>query len=59
MEKGDLKRIQGELSKLDEARERILKVSRQAVRLSGSAVIQIHRFELGKARKTLRRAEKT
>lgn len=58
MEKGDLRRIQGELSKLDEAREKILKVSRQAVRLSSNAIIQIHRSELGRARKTLRRAEK-
>jgi translin len=51
--KADLKSIQTDLTKWDTAREHILKISRSATRLAGWTIVQIHRNQLGKAKKTL------
>ncbi|MBO3755451.1 MAG: haloacid dehalogenase [Candidatus Brockarchaeota archaeon] len=54
--KGDLKKIQSNLEKFDESRERALQASRTATRLSDWAIIQIHRGDLKEAEKTLKKA---
>jgi translin len=54
--KGDLKKIQSDLEKFDESRERVLQASRTATRLSDWAIIQIHRGDLRKAEETLKKA---
>jgi len=59
LNKEDIKRIQGELTLLDNSREKILKLSRSAVRFSSLAIIQAHRLELKKAEKTLSKAKRT
>jgi len=53
----DLEKIQTDLEKYDSIREKMLEVSRLATRLSGMAIIMMHRGDLKKAEETLREAE--
>ena len=59
LEKKDLELIRNDLSRYDEVREQVLSLSREAVRLSGSSILEVHRGDLKQADATLRRAEKT
>ncbi len=54
LSKADLKAIQSDLHSWDTARERALEISREVTRLAAWAIVQIHRQQLSKARKTLR-----
>ncbi len=56
--KRDLAVIQKGLSRFDKVREEILSLSRVAIRLSGSAILEIHRGDLKVASDSLREAEK-
>lgn len=53
----DLEKIQTDLEKYDSIREKMLEVSRLATRLSGMAIIMMHRGDLKKAEETLHEAE--
>jgi len=55
----DLASIQRELSQYDRSRERILDLSRTAIRIASSSILDIHRGDLKAASLTLERAEKT
>ena len=57
--KRDLELIQKNLSRFDEVREEVLDLSREAVRLSGSSILEIHRGEVKHASSILQRVEKT
>ncbi len=57
--KRDLENIRADLSRYDEVREQILSLSREAVRLAGSSILEIHRGDLKGASGTIRRAEET
>jgi translin len=59
MENKDLELIRNDLSRYDEVREQILNFSREAVRLSSSSILEVHRGDLKQADSTLRRVEKT
>jgi len=52
-----LRRIQRSLEKLDVAREDLLRHAREAIRLSGWSIIQIHRKQLQEAEASLRKVE--
>ena len=54
----DLAMIQKDLSRFDEVREEILSLSRVVVRLSGSAILGIHRGDLRDASASLEQPEK-
>ena len=54
----DLAFIQKDLSRFDEVREEILSLSRVAIRLSGSAILEIHRGDMRAASASLQQAEK-
>ncbi|MEM3061236.1 MAG: haloacid dehalogenase, partial [Candidatus Bathyarchaeia archaeon] len=58
MLRSDLKSIRDELKGIDELREKIIKIVRIIVRLSGSSITQIHRSEFKKANKTILEAER-
>jgi translin len=53
LSKSDMQKIQGELLSYDKARERLLVLTRNATRLCGWAMIQMHRNKLDQASKTL------
>ncbi len=55
--KKDIEAIRNELSRYDEVREQVLSLSRETVRLAGSAILEIHRGDLGGAEGTIRRVE--
>ncbi len=57
--KKDLELIRSELSRYDEVREQILSLSREAVRLSGSSILEIHRGDLKEADGTIHRVGET
>jgi len=57
--KKDLTAIQKDLSQFDQARERILDLSRAATRMASSSILEIHRGNLKTASSTLEQAEKT
>jgi len=59
LDKKDVETIRDDLSRYDEVREEILGLSREAVRMSGSSILEIHRGDLKEARTTLGRVEKT
>ncbi len=51
--------IRDDLSRYDGAREQVLALSREAVRMSGSSILEIHRGDLKEARSTLQRVGET
>ena len=53
----DLAAIQSELSSFDRVREAVLGLSREAIRLSGSSIMEIHRGELKQASATIERVK--
>ncbi len=55
----ELKKIQDDLRKYDQAREKVFELSRLVTRLCGWSIIQTHRSELQKARSTLEEARKS
>ncbi len=57
--KKDMTAIQKDLSQFDQARERILDLSRAATRMASSSILEIHRGDLKTASSTLEQAEKT
>ena len=57
LSKSDMERIQSELFSYDKARERLQVLTRNATRLCGWAMIQIHRGTLREANKTLSEAK--
>jgi translin len=59
LSKKDMELIQHDLSRYDEVREQVLNLSREAVRLSGSSILEIHRGDLKQAGSTIQRVEKT
>jgi translin len=56
--KSDIDRIQAELIAYDKAREQLQVLTRNATRLCGWAIIQVHRGNLKEANKTLNEARK-
>ena len=56
--KSDFDRIQAELMSYDKAREKLQVLTRNATRLSGWAIIQVHRGKLTEANKTLNEAKR-
>ena len=56
--KSDIDRIQAELMAYDKAREQLQVLTRNATRLCGWAIIQVHRGNLEEANKTLNEARK-
>ncbi len=59
LDKKDVETIREDLSRYDQVREQIFTLSREAVRMSGSSILEIHRGDLKQARSTLERVEKT
>jgi len=57
--KKDLASIQRDLSQFDQARERVLDLSRAATRMASSSILEIHRGDLKAANLTLEKTEKT
>lgn len=57
LSKSDVERIQVELIAYDKAREKLQTLTRNATRLCGWAIIQIHRGKLGEASRTLGEAK--
>ena len=57
--KKDLDSIRNDLTHYDKVREQVFSLSREAVRLSGSSILQIHRGDLNGASETIREAEKS
>ena len=57
LDKKDLERIQADLEDYDQAREKMFEATRAASRLSGWAIVQIHRQETGAAEVTLKKAK--
>lgn len=58
LEKKDIELIRQDLSRYDEIREQIFSLSREAVRLSGSSILEIHRGDLKQASTTLDHVKK-
>ncbi|HEY4656892.1 MAG TPA: hypothetical protein VIH34_00210 [Candidatus Bathyarchaeia archaeon] len=56
--KRDLSLIQKGLTRFDAVREEILNLSRVAIRLSGSSILEIHRGDFAAASSSLQQAEK-
>lgn len=59
LEKKDLQNIQVELEDYDLTREKMFESSRAATRLSGWAIVQLHRNEVKEAEETLEKAKGT
>jgi predicted translin family RNA/ssDNA-binding protein len=57
LDKKDLERIQADLEDYDIAREKVFEASRSATRLSGWAIVQVHRQETKAVEITLKRAK--
>ncbi len=57
LSKTDAEKIQAELFSYDKAREKLQPLTRNATRLCGWAIIQIHRQQLDLAKKTLDEAK--
>lgn len=57
LSKSDMEKIQTELLSYDKARERLQILTRNATRLCGWAMIQVHRGKLNQASKTLNEAK--
>ena len=57
LSKKDMEKIQNQLLSYDKARERLQVLSRNATRLCGWAMVQIHRGNLNQANKTLSEAK--
>ena len=57
LSKADMEKIQNELLSYDKARERLQVLTRNATRLCGWAMVQIHRGNLSQASKTLSEAK--
>ena len=57
LSKSDMERIQNELLSYDKARERLQVLTRNATRLCGWGMVQIHRGTLREANKTLSEAK--
>lgn len=57
LSKSDMEKIQTQLMSYDKARERLQVLARNATRLCGWAMVQIHRGNLGQADKTLSEAK--
>lgn len=55
----DLKRIQEDLTRFDEVREKVLGASRVATRLSDWSIIQMHRGEMDRAASSLKEAKRS
>lgn len=53
LSKKDLSAIQSELASFDKVREQVLGHSREAIRLSGSAILDVHRGELRQAEESI------
>jgi translin len=58
MHRSDLERIQSELMSYDKAREKLQTLTRNATRLCGWAIIQVHRGKLHQASETLDEAKR-
>ncbi len=56
--KKDMELIQHDLSHYDQVREQVLNLSREAVRLSGSSILEIHRGDLKQAGSTIQKVAK-
>jgi translin len=59
LSKSDMQKIQGELLSYDKAREQLLVLTRNATRLCGWAMIQMHRNKLDQASKTLNEVKRS
>jgi len=59
LSKSDMEKIQSELSSYDKARERLQVLTRNATRLCGWAMVQVHRGTMREANKTLSEARQT
>jgi translin len=59
LSKSDIERIQAELLSYDKAREKLQTLTRNATRLCGWAIIQVHRGKLNEAIKTLAEAKRS
>jgi translin len=57
--KRDLEAIRADLARYDEVREEVFNLSREAVRMAGFSILEIHRGDSKGASATLRRAEET
>jgi translin len=57
--KSDINRIQAELLSYDKAREKLQELTRNATRLCGWAIIQVHRGNIAQATKTLNDAKES
>jgi translin len=57
--KSDVDRIQAELMSYDKAREKLQVLTRNATRLCGWAIIQVHRGQFNEANKTLNEAKRS
>jgi len=57
--KSDIDRIQAELLSYDKAREKLQELTRNATRLCGWAIIQVHRGNIAQATKTLNDAKES
>jgi translin len=55
--KKDLDSIRADLSRYDKVREQVFSLSREAIRLSGSSILEIHRGDVKGATETIRHAE--
>jgi translin len=56
--KKDLGTIQKQLSHYDQVREQVLTISRNAIRLAGSSILDIHRGQVASAGETIKQIEK-
>jgi len=59
LSKSDIEKIQGDLASYDKARERLQVLTRNATRLCGWAMVQVHRGTVREANKTLSEARQT
>ncbi len=59
LDKKDLQMIRADLEDHDNTREKMFEASRSATRLSGWAIVQIHRNEISAAKETLEKARGT
>jgi translin len=57
--KTELTRLQQRVTDYDRTREKLLELARKTTRLASWAIIQTHRGQISKARKTLREAEES
>jgi len=59
LSKTELSRLQQTITDYDRKREKLLELSRKTTRLAGWAIIQTHRGQISKAKKTLKEAEES